>query len=422
MISRIVFLTVLGCSAAAATAVVAEDWPQFRGPDGQGRSSLTGLPLEWSESSNIAWKQSLPGNGWSSPVLINGRIVLTTAVETGSNGSDSDTQYSLRTVCLDAATGTELWNTETGSVPAGASMHPKNSHASATPVVTADRIYVHFSTYGTAALNHDGEIFWETDILYKPRHGTGSSPVLFEDLLIINCDGEEDPFVLALDTANGQERWRAARPEVEAKKTFSFSTPLVIDVDGQAQLISPGSDVVCSYDPRNGELLWMVRYPDGFSVVPRPVYADGLVLVCTGFEGPADLLAIRPDGRGDVTDSHVVWSAEKFVPHSPSPLVDDSKVYLISDNGIASCRDLATGDLLWKERVGGAFSASPILADGRIYFLSEDGVCTVIRAAPEFERLARNHLNERSLASIVPTQGSLLIRTISGLYRIDQAP
>lgn len=392
----------------------AEDWPQFRGPGGQGHSQLRDLPLEWSQESGITWKKTLPGNGWSSPVVRNGRVILTTAVD----GEQPDQEVSLRVFCLDGITGDEYWTTEVSVVPSETTIHPKNSHASATPVITDDRIYVHFACHGTAALDHDGNIIWLKKVEYQPRHGTGSSPVLFEDLLIFNCDGLESPFVTALDAATGDERWRTARPDI-AKMKFSFSTPLVIDVNGRPQLISSGSDVVCSYDPRNGKQLWMVRYPEKWSVVPRPVYAEGLVLVCTGFEGPAELLAIRPDGIGDVTDTHVAWRADRYVPHSPSPIVHDGHVYLMSDNGIASCRELQSGELRWRERVGGAYSASPIQAEGRLYFMSEDGVCTVIRAAPEFEQLARNSLQERSLASIVPTEGSLLIRTIEGLYRID---
>lgn len=399
--------------------VSAEDWPQFRGPGGQGISLSRDLPITWDPETNIIWKADLPGNGWSSPVLANGRIYLTTAVPAEGTDDDGNMPYLLHAICLDAVTGDELWNIQTAKVPADATMHPKNSHASATPVVTKDRVYVHFSTYGTAALDLNGNVIWREQIDYKPRHGTGSSPVLFEDLLIFNCDGEESPFVIALDAATGTERWRTARPDVADIK-FSFSTPLVVQVDGRFELVSAGSDVVCGYDPRSGEELWTVRYPQKWSVVPRPVFAGGLVLVCTGYDGPAELLAIRPGGRGDVTDTHVAWRAKKFVPHSPSPIVDGGHVYLISDSGIASCRDLQTGDLVWKERVGGAYSASPVLAEGRIYFLSEDGVTTVIRAATEFDRLARNDLGERSLASIVPTDGALLLRTIKGLYRLGR--
>lgn len=392
-----------------------EDWPQFRGPGGQGQSASRNLPVNWDSDTNVVWKTALPGNGWSSPVLSQGRIYLTTAVA----GEQPDDRVSLRAVCLGAESGDLIWNVATAMLPADAKMHPKNSHASPTPIVTDDRVYVHFAAYGTAALNLDGDLIWQKQIEYEPQHGTGSSPVLFEDLLIFNCDGVEAPFVIALDAASGTERWRTFRPDL-ARLKFSFSTPLLIEVDGQPQLVSAGSDLVCGYDPRSGKQIWMVRYPEKWSVVPRPVFAGGLVLVCTGYVGPSELLAVRPAGEGDITDTHVVWRTEQFVPHSPSPVVAGSYVYLMSDNGIASCRDLATGDLLWKERVGGTYSASPVLAEDRIYFLSEDGLCTIIKAAPEFDQIAKNDLKERSLASMTPTDGALLIRTIEGLYRIGK--
>ena len=401
------------------TSGLAEDWPQFRGPGGQGHSTSRDLPIRWDPDTNIVWKKKLPGTGWSSPVLSHGLVYLTTAVEKDAGASESGADISLRTLCVNAESGDIVWNIEAATLSGGTRIHPKNSHASATPVVTADRVFVHFASHGTAALDLDGNLIWQKKIDYNSQHGTGSSPVIYEDLLIFNCDGTESPFVIALDTATGSERWRTRRPDL-AKMTFSFSTPLIIDVEGQHQLVSAGSDLVCGYNPRSGKQLWMVRYPEKWSVVPRPVYAGGLVLISTGYEGPAELLAIHPNGSGDVTDTHVAWRAKRFVPHSPSPIVYDNCVYLISDNGIASCRDLETGDLHWKERVGGTYSASPLLAEERIYFMSEDGHCTVIQAAPRFQELARSDLKERSLASITPTDGALLIRTIGGLYRIGQ--
>jgi len=402
-----------------ATSGSAEDWPQFRGPGGQGHSTSQNLPISWDPDTNVVWKKNVPGNGWSSPVLSHGLIYLTTAVKKEENTTESGNDISLRALCMDAESGDVLWNVEAAALSGETRIHPKNSHASATPIVTGDRMFVHFASHGTAALDLDGNIIWQEKIDYNPIHGTGSSPVLYEDLLIFNCDGSESPFVVALDSATGKERWRTQRPDL-AKMKFSFSTPLVIDVKGQHQLVSAGSDLVCGYDPQSGKQLWMVQYPEKWSVVPRPVYAGGLVLISTGYEGPAELLAIRPNGSGNVTETHVVWRAKRFVPHSPSPIIYDNCVYLISDNGIASCRDLETGDLHWKERVGGTYSASPLLAEERIYFMSEDGRCTVIQAAPKFHELARNDLKERSLASITPTDGALLIRTIEGLYRIGR--
>ena len=411
-------------SVAAASA---DEWPQFRGPGGQGHSAARNLPLEWNEESGIDWKTDLPGVGWSSPVVSGKRIFLTTAVATndedigrpGSGETKHSRSFSLRTLCLDARSGKILWNLETSRVPPGVSIHLKNSHASPTPVTRNDRVYVHFGTWGTAALDLDGKVIWQRRLEYKPVHGSGGSPVLFKDMLILNCDGAESPFVVAMETDTGDECWRTARPE-GVTKAFSFSTPLVIDVDGTPQLVSAGSEFVCAYNPRSGEQLWTVRYPNRFSVVPRPVYAGGLVLVCTGYEGPAELIAIRPDGEGDVTESHVVWRAPKYVPQNPSPVVSNDRVYCVSDNGIASCRDLQTGTLHWKHRLRGDFSSSPILAESRIWFLSEAGVCTVIEDSVDYTRLAVNEIDEQSLASLAPVNGALFIRTKRHLYRIGR--
>jgi len=354
-----------------------------------------------------------------------GRIYLTTAVadnaDAASAGEEQDAEadrsLSLRTLCLDVESGDVLWNVPISEISADTRIHTKNSHASSTPILTQDRIFVHFGPHGTAALDRDGNVIWEKTIEYNPVHGSGSSLILFENLLIFNCDGGDSPFVLALDSATGDEQWKTARPEGPTK-TFSFSTPLIIDVNGQPQLVSAGAGAVCAYDPRTGEELWRARYPERFSVVPRPTFAEGLVLACTGYEGPCEVLAIRPDGTGDVTESHIAWRADRFAPHNPSPLIHDGRVFLMSDNGIASCRDLLTGDLIWKERIGGDYSASPILAEGRIYFLSEDGLCTVTEAGPEYKELAQNDLKEHTLSSIAPMNGSLLIRTREHLYRI----
>lgn len=421
---RVAALAIFVCGAGRFSD--AQEWPQFRGPDAQGNATAKNLPLHWDAETHV-WKTRLPGTGWSSPVVANGRVYLTVAAAIGNAQVSSEGEYtkkvttpfSLRTVCIDYQSGKILWDVETSQVPAETSIHPKNSHASATPIVTANRVFVHFGAYGTAALNLEGDIIWKEDIEYNPVHGSGGSLVLFEDLVIFNCDGRDDPFVLAVDAATGEERWRTPRPDVEGLK-FSFSTPLLISVNGQAQLVSAGSHAACGYDPRTGKQQWVVHYPNKWSVVPRPVFAGGLVLICTGYEGPAELLAIRPDGKGDVTDTHVEWRVNKFVPHNPSPIVDDGTIYTVDDDGIAACRDLRSGKLHWKKRLGGNFSASPIMGEQRLYFLSEDGVCTVVKAAHEFQQLAKNELNERTFASIAALDGALLIRTENSLYRIGE--
>jgi outer membrane protein assembly factor BamB len=395
-------------------AVRAEDWPEFRGPTGQGHSTATKLPLEWDKDKNIAWKQTIPGLGWSSPVVVGGRVYLTTAVA-GKKGQEQ----SLRALCLDAANGKILWDNEVFAQDADApKIQGKNSHASPTPLIADKRLYVHFGHQGTACLDLDGKVLWTNrDQKYAPVHGNGGTPILADDALIFSCDGFDKRFVVALDKNTGKELWKTPR-SVKPLKGFSFCTPLLITVKDKKQVISPGSGAVVAYDPANGKEIWKVRYGEGYSVIPRPVFGHGLVFVCTGYDRPS-LLAIRPDGEGDVTESHVVWTLRKDVPHTPSLLLVENELYLVSDRGVASCLDAKTGEQHWQKRLGGDFSASPLYADGKLYFLSEDGVGTVLKAGKQFEQLARNEMDERTYASYAVSDGALFLRTDKHLYRIQ---
>jgi outer membrane protein assembly factor BamB len=298
--------------------------------------------------------------------------------------------------------------------------HQKNGLASPTPVVRADRLYVHFGHLGTAALDLTGKVLWrQTDIKYPPRHGNGGSPALVGDLLVFSCDGEQDPFVVALDTANGKLRWKTLR-HTTASKTFSFSTPLAVEVDGATQIILPGSGFVGGYDPKDGREIWRARYGEGYSVVGRPVFAHGLVFVSSSFDRPV-LFAVKPAGaKGDVTESHVAWTHAKGVPNTPSMLVVGDELYFVSDAGIATCVDARTGTVHWSERLGGGFSASPVAADGRLYFQNEEGIGFVLKAGKTFDVLARNELGERTLASPALTDNALFLRSQSHLWRIGR--
>jgi outer membrane protein assembly factor BamB len=396
-----------------ASAVLAGDWPEFRGPTGQGLVSDGELPTSWGKDKNIVWKQAIPGRGWSSPVVVGKRVYLTTAVPKGNDGNQS-----LEALCLDAATGKVLWRKEvfrqdgTKAPP----IHDKNSHASPTPLVRGQRLFVHFGHQGTACLDLDGKVLWRNRSLrYAPVHGNGGSPILVGDALVFSCDGGDERFIVALNVNDGKVLWKTERTG-EADRKFSFSTPLLIDMKGRKQIISPGSDVVCAYDPANGREIWRVRY-DGYSVIPRPVYGHGLLFICTGYDRPS-LLAIRAGGEGDVTDTHVAWKTSKAVPHAPSLLLVGDELYMVSDGGVASCLDARTGRVHWQQRLGGSYSASPLYAGGKIYFQSEQGTGIVIRADKEFKVLARNPLGERSLASYAAAGGALFVRTEKHLYRI----
>jgi outer membrane protein assembly factor BamB len=375
--------------------------------------------LRWDGESNVAWRVAVPGRGWSSPVVADGRLYLTTAVAEGDDPRAYDAPQVLRVLCLDAESGRTLWNVEVfrhDSTP----IHPKNSHASPTPIVDGRRVFVHFGTQGTASLTTDGEVVWRNrSIGYTPVHGGGGSPALVGRSLIFSADGASQPFVVALDRDTGEQLWRTPRPPADGNQ-FAFSTPLPIDVAGRTQVVVPGANHVCSYDPDSGEELWRVRYPGGFSVIPRPVFAHGLVFVSSGFMNPV-LFAIRPDGRGDVTESHVSWTEQRGIPRNASPLAVGDEVYVVADNGIASCFDARTGRRHWQRRLSGDFSASPLYAAGRLYFLNELGETTILEPGPSYTELARNDLGERTQASAAAVEGALFIRTESGLYRLGGA-
>lgn len=404
-------------SALLCGSLAASDWPQFRGPAGDGVSDATNVPIHWSATENVKWKTPIPGNGWSSPVLAGDRVYLTTATGEEERGS-----VSLRAVCVNATNGRVEWNVEVirPDRRAAEQVHTKNSLASPTPVIEGDRIYVHFGHMGTAALDLQGNVLWrQQEVTYRPMHGNGGSPALVNDLVVFNCDAANDPFVVALDKNTGKVRWRRPR-NTAAGQTFSFSTPLVIDVDGRQQIISPASGFVAAYDPAHGREIWRVRYGDGFSVVPRPVYAHGMVYVSSGFMR-ASLLAIDPRGaHGDVTESNVVWQHDEGVPYTPSLVVAGDEIYFVSDRGVASCLDAHTGEEHWSKRLGGGFSASPVAADGHVYFVNEDGATYVVAASTDYELLATNELGERSLASSAVDDGTLYLRTESHLWRIGR--
>lgn len=397
----------LGLLLALTLLPAAESWPEFRGPTGQGHSTAQNVPIEWGPEKNRVWKQEIPGKAWSSPVVVGGKVYLTTAV-----GTD---KIAFRVLCLDADTGKQEWNTLVFT-KASIKQHPKNSQASPTPLVAEDTVYAHFGPYGTAALSTAGKVKWRNEKLnFAPVHGTGGSPILVEGLLVFTRDGASVRELVALDAATGEIKWQTKRSPVTGN-AFSFGTPLVIEVKGKKQIVSPASGMVGGYEIATGKEIWRVRYT-GYSVIPRPVYAHGLIFIATGYNTPS-VLAIRPDGTGDVTDSHVAWQTRSRAPHTPSMLVVGDALYMVSDAGIASCLDARTGKVHWSERLGGkGYSASPIAVDDKLYFLSEDGVGTVLQAGTTFRVLAKNEMSERTLASYAMIDGALFLRTEKHLYR-----
>lgn len=391
-------------------ALGAGDWPQFRGPNANGHASGPATPLEWSDTKNVAWKTSIPGLGWSSATVSGGRVFLTTAVPQGEG-------LSLRALSLAADSGEVLWDREIRAVDKAPSIHKKNSHASPTPLVHGESVFVHFGALGMARLDaEDGTIQWLcTELQYPPMHGSGGSPVLHDGKLVVVCDGSTDPFVAAVDAESGRVAWKRPR-SVAARISHSFVTAAVALVDGKPQVMAPGPDHFAAYDLETGAELWRVLAP-GWSIVPQPTVAHGLVIYNHDYDNP-ELMAVRLGGSGDVTESHVAWRIKRGAPSTPTPLLIGEDLYFVSDNGIASCVNALTGETYWMERLGGNYSASPIHANDSILFLNETGLATWVRPGREFSVIGTSELPGRTLATPAFAGGAMYLRTDEYLYKI----
>ncbi len=386
-----------------------EDWTEFRGSNADGIASQAKTPLRWSDTENVAWKRELPGLGWSSPVVSEGAIYLTTAVVEGKT-------LSLRAMALDAGTGELKWDREIRKLESIPAIHSKNSHASPTPIVRDQAIYVHFGAMGTARLSRDGDIVWKNvELDYPHVHGCGGSPVLHEGKLFVICDGRKDPFVVALDAESGKIVWKQMR-SIKGPISHSFGTPLVALVDGKAQLLAPGPDHLAAYDVSNGRELWHVRAA-GWSVVPQPVIGHGMIFYNHDYDHP-ELLAVRLGGKGDITESHVEWRMQKGAPSTPTPLLVGDELFCVSDKGIASCIDARTGKHHWMERLGGNFSASPLFANNLVLFLDEVGHAYWVKPSKQFELIQRNEVNGRTFSTPAFTRNAMYLRTDQALLKI----
>ena len=400
----------------------AQDWTKFRGPTGDGHVTVKSIPLKWSDTENVEWKVSVPGKGWSSPVISKGKIYLTSAVAEGDNQDAADVSRELRVICYDSSNGKEIWDTKVfEQKPLKRPIHHKNSHASPTPIIEDGKVYVHFGHMGSACLDLKGKILWKNNELkYDPIHGNGGTPIIVDNLFFYSADASTNPFVVALDKNTGKVLWKKLRSETAQSRKFSFSTPTLISMGGSSQIISPASGAVFSYDSKTGEELWSVDY-GGWSVIPKPGVYKNMIYVGTGYER-AHILGIRVDekSKGNVTESHVEWEITKRAPNTPSFMVVDDLLYFISDGGIATCVEPLTGEIIWQERTAGPISASPVHFNGMIYFLDEQGKTTVIKAGRKFEIIAENKIKERTLASFGISEGAIYIRSEKSLFRIGE--
>lgn len=405
-------------------AMMADDnWPQFRGPAGTGHSEARGLPLTWSERENVVWKTAIHDRGWSSPVIYGNQVWLTTASPDGRR---------LYALCIDKDSGRIIRDMPLFEVAEPQYAHPFNSYASPTPVIEDGRVYITFGSPGTACIDTANfKVLWQRrDIECNHFRGAGSSPIIFEDLLLMHFDGSDHQFVTALDKKTGRTVWQTKRsidfqdlqpdgkPAADGDYRKGFATPHIIRVNGKHEMISLGSKAAYAYDPRTGRELWRVEERGQHSASTRPVFGHGMIFYPTGFAA-GQLFAVRTGGNGLITDSHVAWKIKRGVPNKPSLLLIDDHIYMINDTGIASCIDAKTGELVWQQRIGGEYSASPVFADGKVWLFSEDGLTTVFRPGKTFEKLAENRLDEGFLASPAISGKSFFLRTRTHLYRIE---
>ena len=422
-----------------AVAEALPSWNQWRGPAGQGHApAAKDLPRVWSESENVAWKTPVEGKGWSSPVLADGRLWLTTAVETSLSEAEKAERLanvenssslqvsgpvSLRAVCLDADTGKVLHDIELFRQSQPDPIHSLNSYASPSPILDGGRLYCHFGTNGTACVDAaTGAILW-THTLQKIKHenGAGGTPVLFENRLIFDCDGSDQQYIIALDAATGAVAWKTERsgernPEPQLKT--AYGTPIVAEIGGRPVLLSTGADWLYAYDPTDGRELWKQAYGVlGFSIVPRPIVGHGMAYISTSFMQP-ELLAVKLPS-GDALPE-IAWRVKKSVPNIPSPILVGDEIVMVSDKGVATCLDADSGEVRFSERLGGNFCSSPLYADGRIWVGNREGQTFVLTPGKEFHIEATNQLDGEIMATPIAVGPAFFLRTDKAVYRIEQ--
>ena len=401
-------------SVAMCATVTAENWTRFRGTNGQGVSGETNLPVEWSTTKNVVWKTSIPGTGWSSPIVYNDWVFLTTAIEDGE---------SCRVICVHRQNGDVAWDKEVHRQETGAKRRD-NSYATPTPVTDGEKVYAVFADGTVVAVDFSGEVVWKnTDVRFHSLHGLGASPTLVGNLLIMPFDGSssedqrtgwkvpwENAVVLAIDTETGQTAWKGQR----GMSRVGHVSPILVE-EG-TQVVSAGGDCVQGHDVKTGERVWTI-YSQGEGVTPSPAVGEGMIFTSSGFEEPT-IRAIRLGGKGDVTQSHIAWEQKRGVPAIPSLLYVAPHLYTITRDNILHCLQASTGEIVWAKRLPGAYWASPVLADGRIHILSEDGLTLVLRPGEKYDEIARNSLDEMCRASMAVSQGHFYIRTAGQLYCI----
>jgi outer membrane protein assembly factor BamB len=406
--------TVVAACCIAGAVRAGDNWPQFRGPTGDGLSDAKTVPTRWSETENIRWKVAIHDKGWSSPVVWGDQVWMTTARADGKE---------FFAVGVDRRSGKIVHDVKVFADPRPAYCHPYNSYASPTPVVESGRLYVHFGSHGTGCVDTaTGEVLWlRRDFPCYHHRGPGSSPVVHGKLLFLLFDGFDQQYVVALDKTTGKTVWKKDRDirysEDNGDIKKAYATPSILNFGGKPQLVCPAAEATLAYDPATGDELWRVVH-GGMNEATRPVFAHGLIYLTSGHT--AQLLAVRQGGSGDVTKTGIAWKANRGVPTRPSPLVVGDRLYTISDKGIATCLDALTGKQLWQERLGGDFCASPVYAAGHIYLSDEEGKTHVLADSATFQSVAVNQLDAGCMASLAIAGDALFVRTKTHLYSIGK--
>ena len=434
--------------AAAESARPGVDWPSFRGPVASGVSDGFAAPEKWdaAKGEGVLWKTAIPGLAVSSPIVWGDRLFVTTAVSSDPKAvfrhglygdvepSKDVTSHSWRVLCLDKKTGKVLWEKVAHEGVPKTKRHPKSSQASATPATDGKIVVAHFGSEGLYAYDLQGKLLWKRDLgvlnagwFYDPDYewGAASSPILWKDLVIVQCDIQKGSFIAAFRAKDGEPVWRTERDEIP-----SWPTPTVAEIGGKAELVTHATKFIRGYDPKTGQELWRLG-PNSEVTTPTPIVAHGLVYVTNGYRGIQPIYAIRLGGKGDLTlpegkdtSDFIAWSKKKGGPYTPTPVVYGDQLYAVSNNGVFTCWDAKTGAQVYQQRIGegGAYSASPVAADGKIYLSMEDGEVNVVKAGTEFQLLSRNPIGEVLMATPAVSEGVLYVRGMQSVFAIGTTP
>lgn len=397
------------------------NWTHFRGSNLDGHASVNNAPLDWGESSNIVWKAPVKGLGWSSPVVYEDQIWLTSATRDGKE---------FYTLCFDFETGQLLDEKTIFTSDNPQRIHSTNSYATPTPCIEKGFVYVHFGTFGTACINtRTFEVVWKRDDLpCEHMQGPASSPVIYKDMLILHLEGTEDPYVVSLNKSTGEIIWKSVRPPeiydpIQPVYRKSYQTPVIIDVNGRELMISNSAFMCFAHDVHTGEVVWTVEY--GYdSTVSMPLFHNGMVYVNSGWiflENRPSFTrqyAIDPSGKGDITNTHVKWIFEDEVPQIPTPVIVGERMYMVHDRGMVTCLDIETGNPVWKEKFNGNYNSSPVYANGNIYFFNIKGECKIIQPGDKFKLIAENSLGETVKSVPVFVRNKMIVRTEKNLIMI----